>query len=135
MPKPQHASRRPTPGEALYVLDRLVKTRRVTEREIAEIIGDMHSEMQTIEYRLAELYAATGHAMSTASRRIRGAGHATRTRRRTVTPELARSRRIQGQYMGLIRHLRGEARERIKKLAEEQGREAAIKAMRSSADK
>jgi hypothetical protein len=133
MPKPQHANRRPTPGEALYVLDRLVKTRRVTEREIAAIVDDMHREMETIEHRLAELYAATGHDTSTATGRSRGAGHATRTRRRrTVTPELDRSRRIQGEYMGLIRHLHGQARERIKKLAEEQGREAAIKAMRSA---
>ena len=41
------------------------------------------------------------------------------------------SRKIQGEYMGLIRHLAPRDRERIKKLAADRGREVAIKEMRA----
>ena len=48
-----------------------------------------------------------------------------------IAPALA-SRRLQGEYMGLIRQLSGRARARIKAIAKESGREAAIKEMRAT---
>ena len=134
MARPQTSRRRVTAGEALYVLDRLIDSRKVSEREVSAIVAEMKMEIADLERRLATLREATG-----AHRGPRGGapngdhGSAAPRRRRTVTPELAKSRRVQGEYMGLIRHLRGAARARIKRLASEQGREAAIRAMRASA--
>ena|SRR5579862_5412850 len=134
MAKPQPSRRRVTAGEALYVLDRLIDSRKVSEREVATIVAEMKMEIADLERRLADLREATGGHRTAKAGAPRGdhGGSATPRRRRTVTPELAKSRRVQGEYMGLIRHLRGPARTRIKKLATEHGREAAIKAMRAS---
>jgi len=128
----QGTRRRVTAGEALYVLDRLVKSRRVSEREITSLVSEMHREIKELERRLADLREAVGEPKSRSTSQVSGSPVASPRRRRTVTPDLEKSRRLQGEYMGLIRHLRAPARARMKKLASEQGREAAIKAMRAS---
>jgi hypothetical protein len=134
MARPQPSRRRVTAGEALYVLDRLINSRRVSEREVAAIVAQMHGEIADLERRLATLRDAAGIHRVPKGGASRGdhTGSVAPRRPRTVTPELVKSRRVQGEYMGLIRHLRGPARTRIKKVAIEQGREAAIKAMRAS---
>ena len=110
-----------TPGQAQYVLERLIRERRITRSDVARLVGEMHREIQELEDRLATLQQAAASQQRT--------GNGASTRR--PTPALARSRKVQGEYMGLIRHLTGSARTRIKKLAAERGREAAIQAMRA----
>jgi hypothetical protein len=99
----------------------------------------MHSEIEELEQRLAALRQAAGSARtgrgSGAAQLNRAASSSAHRQRRQVTPELAQSRRLQGEYMGLLRHLEGRARARMKKLASDQGREAAIRAMRASLSK
>lgn len=134
MKKPQPTRRRVTAGEALYVLDRLVKERRLNAAEIDRLVKEMHHEIEELEGRLAALRQAAGSDRVSSKRSAgwRGSSASTQGRSRSVTPELARSRRLQGEYMGLIRHIQGPARARMKKLASDQGRQAAIKAMRAS---
>ena len=112
-----------TPGQALYVLDRLMRERRVNAREVARMASEMHQEIADLERRLAVLRA--DNAAST--RRGRGPGRSSRP----VNAAVAASRRLQGEYMGLMRHITGRERARIKKIAAEKGREAAVKEMRS----
>jgi hypothetical protein len=136
MTKPQTTRRRVTAGEASYVLDRLIQERRLKAGEVARLVTEMHREIEELERRLAALRQAAGSdrpsPVTESSQAKRGPSAPTGRRRRPVTPELAKSRRLQGEYMGLIRHIQGPARARIKKLASNQGRGAAIKAMRAS---
>ena len=122
MPKQQTAGSGLTPGQALYVLDRLVRERRVNGREVARMASEMNAELADLERRLAMLRADTG-----SGRRGRPAGRSSRP----VNPAVAASRRLQGEYMGLMRHLTGRDRTRIKQIAAEKGREAAVRAMRT----
>jgi hypothetical protein len=134
-----HATPKPiTAGEALYALDRLIKERRLKASEVARLVADMHREIEELERRLAALREATGDVRTShprGSKEGRERPMPTGRHRRQVAPELAKSRRLQGEYMGLIRHMQGPARARMKKLAADQGREAAIRAMRVSLTK
>jgi hypothetical protein len=52
-----------TPGQASYVLDRLVSERRIAPGEITRYVTDMHREISDLESRLASLKnAAAGGA-------------------------------------------------------------------------
>jgi hypothetical protein len=113
-----------TPGQALYVLDRLVRERRVNGREVERMASEMNAEIADLERRLAMLRADTGSAN-------RGRGRPVGRSSRPANPAVAASRRLQGEYMGLMRHLGGRDRARIKKIAAEKGREAAVRAMRT----
>ena len=114
-----------TPGQALYVLDRLMRERRINAREVSRMASEMNQEIADLERRLALLRVDSS---SGSSRRSAGSG---RRPSRPVNPAVAASRRLQGEYMGLMRHITGRERARIKKIAAEKGREAAVKEMRS----
>jgi hypothetical protein len=125
MPRQQQAAGTGlTPGQALYVLDRLVRDRRVNAREVSKMASEMNAEIADLERRLAQL--RTDSAASP-----RRAGAAGRRSSKPVNAAVAASRRLQGEYMGLMRHLGGRDRARIKKIAAEKGREAAVREMRS----
>lgn len=112
-----------TPGQALYVVDRLMRERKVSARDVTRMASEMEREIADLEQRLAMLRSDRASASGR-----RGAKKASRS----VNPAVAASRRLQGEYMGLMRHITGRERARIKKIAAEQGREAAVKEMRSS---
>jgi hypothetical protein len=103
------------------VVDRLVRERRLNPREVSRIAAEMNSEIAELERRLAML-----RNDSTRSGR---AGKS--SARRPMSPAVAASRRLQGEYMGLMRHVTGRERARIKKIAADKGREAAVREMRS----
>jgi hypothetical protein len=124
MPRQQQAAGTGlTPGQALYVLDRLVRERRVNAREVSRMASEMNAEIADLERRLAMLRADTGRGPAR--------GRTGRRSSRPVNPATAASRRLQGEYMGLMRHLGGRDRARIKKVAAEKGREAAVREMRT----
>ena len=61
------------------------------------------------------------------------AAPAGRRRRRTaITAEQLASRQLQGRYLGLIRQIPANRRAQYQKIAKDQGREAAINAMKSA---
>lgn len=127
MPKTQSTGSGLTPGQALYVVDRMMKERRVSGRDVARMALEMTQEIADLERRLAQLRADSGARMS--ARRV-PAG-ATRRKSRPVNAAVAASRRLQGEYMGLMRHVSSRERARMKRIAAEKGREAAVKAMRA----
>lgn len=49
-----------SPGQASYVLDRLVADRRISLGEINRYVGDMHREISDLERRLQSLRTAAG---------------------------------------------------------------------------
>jgi hypothetical protein len=111
-----------TPSQALYVLDRLVRERRVNGREVERMASEMTSEIVELERRLAML---RGDGAARGRGRPRGGSS------KPVNAAVAASRRLQGEYMGLMRHMSGRDRARIKSIAMEKGREAAVREMRS----
>jgi hypothetical protein len=48
---------------------------------------------------------------------------------------MARARKVQGQYLGALRSLTGDARKKVKALAQSEGVERALKLARSLAKK
>jgi hypothetical protein len=46
---------------------------------------------------------------------------------KVATPEVARARKLQGQYLGALKSLRGENRAKVKRTAKEKGVAAAVK--------
>lgn len=52
-----------TPGQASYVLERLVSDRRVSPGEVNRYVSEMHREIGDLERRLQELRAASGGRM------------------------------------------------------------------------
>src|SRR5258705_1724011 len=61
-PRKQVSTTPLSPGQASYVLDRLVADRRISGGEINRYVGDMHREISDLETRLDSLRAATGGA-------------------------------------------------------------------------
>lgn len=136
MRKSEPTRRRVTPGEAVYIVDRLIQERRLSNLDVARLVAEMHTEISELEERLRSLREAAGSRPGSLTRTRGTRDSATlASRHQSVSPEQAKSRRLQGEYMGLIRHVQGPDRARMKKLASDQGREAAIKAMRASLSK
>jgi hypothetical protein len=126
MPRQQQSSGSGlTAGQALYVLDRLLRERRINSREVERMASEMQAEIADLERRLAML------RMEGSASGSKGRSAGRRGSSRPVNPAVAASRKLQGEYMGLMRHLNGKDRARVKKIAKEKGREAAVKAMRS----
>lgn len=102
------------------MLTKLIDAGKISMREVERLAAGVDAEIAALEARLAQL---RGTDAPDGSKR-RGAGS------RGASAHQRDSRRIQGEYMGLIRHLTPNERARIKKIAAERGREAAIREMR-----
>lgn len=112
-----------SPAQAVYVVDRLVRDKRISPARVRAIAADMVAEVREIERRLALLRGVSAPVWDRDRSRVRKP-------RRAVSAETAASRQIQGQYLGLIRQIPATQRGRFKKVAREKGREAAIRQLR-----
>ncbi len=139
-----------SPGQAKYVLGRLVSDRRISAAEVNRCIGEMHREIATLEKQLEELREASGGARRAsfpapwaaapraaaprpaAAPRAAAAPKARRRRRSPITAEQLASRQLQGRYLGLIRQIPANKRGQYQKTAKDKGREAAIKEMKAT---
>lgn len=138
MPRPKKAwgAVQLSPGQASFVIDRLVSERRISAGEINRYVSEMHREIADLEQKLASLKQAVGGAArrgrpAGAAAKPEGAAPARRGRRRKapITPEQLASRKLQGRYLGLIRQIPAAKRAPFQRTAREKGREAAIKEM------
>ena len=126
-----------SPGQAAYVLERLIKDRRVSQGEVNRYMSEMHHEISALEQRLQSLRDAAGALFRRGPGRpprsaasAPAATQATKRRRRSaITAEQRASRQLQGRYLGLIRQIPASRRGQYQKTAKEKGREAAIKDM------
>ena len=135
VPRSRKEAPRLSPGQATYVLDRLIADRRISSGEVSRYVSEMQREIDELESRLHHLRQAS---MATArlpiARRTASAPPA-KGRRRKITAEQRASRVIQGRYLGLIRQIPAGRRGQYQKIAKEKGREAAIKEMASALGK
>lgn len=130
-----------TPGQASYVLERIIKDKRVSRGDVSRYLSEMQSEIGDLERRLQSLRDAAGEAVgavrrgigraAAAAREAVGGARKSRKRRSKITAEQRASRVLQGRYLGLIRQIPASRRAGIKKIAQEKGRESAIKEMSS----
>lgn len=153
-----------TAAQALYVLDRMLKEKVVSVRDVRGHLEGLNAEIKTLESRLAELRDASSSssapaaasAAAPAAKRRRG-----RPSRKAAAPavaattdtaaekpkrvrarkgkkskaDVAASMKLQGVYLSLINRLDSSKREQFKTIAREQGREAAIARMRQEVSK
>jgi hypothetical protein len=120
-----------TPGQADYVLQRLISDRRVSAGDVTRYVSDMQREIDELQRRLETLRAASSSAFGRPARARRGAGR----RRRPLSAERRASQQLQGRYLGLIRQIPANRRAQYRKIAKAKGREAAIKEMASALGK
>lgn len=119
-----------TPGQASYVLERLISDRRVSPGDVNRYVGEISREIDTLEQRLNMLRDASGRTRRPGRPAQRAAGRPRRRRRRaSVTPERRASQQLQGRYLGLIRQVPANRRGHYARVAKDKGREAAIKEM------
>jgi TolA-binding protein len=145
----QTSSQQISPGQAAYVLERLISDRRISMGEVNRYLSNMNGEIEELEQRLERLRGING--ASSAPRRqsrsrqrsagasrgggTKAASQSTTRRRRRVTPEQLASRQLQGRYLALVRRYPANRRAHFAKVAKERGREAAIKEMQDGLKK
>lgn len=129
MPRPRQAARL-SPGQAGYVLTRMLHERRISPAEINRYLAEMQREITDLEARIAHLRRLAGapaHSAPVAPARAPAA----------ATPRAARKRRsrrgnpLAGSYMGYMRQVKGARKKtEFKKLKEERGFTDAIAAIK-----
>lgn len=135
MAQSRKESPRLSPGQATYVLDRLIADRRISTGEVHRYVSDMQREITELESRLQSLRQASGAAAARLPIARREAEAAAPARRKRISSEQRASRLIQGRYLGLIRQIPASRRGQYQKIAREKGREAAIKEMANALGK
>jgi hypothetical protein len=148
-----------SPGQAQYVLGRIIQDKKVRTREISNYLKEMDQEIRDLENRLSSLKGVRDQAKPSARRSARtsspgktrsrsrkkssaargakskaGAGKAKHSRKAT-TPEARKSRQLQGQYISLIKRFPMKERDKYKALASDKGREEAVTRMKSDLGK
>ncbi|HYX19460.1 MAG TPA: hypothetical protein VFA98_01285 [Thermoanaerobaculia bacterium] len=114
--------------QAHYVLQALVERRKVAARHIQEVLRDREREIGALRRRLAALEAGGVRAMTQAAERVSpSAGRA----QRRLSRKVRALRRLQGEYMGLVRRLKPAEKSRVRAVREKKGLAAAIRTARS----
>jgi hypothetical protein len=52
-----------TPGQAKWIVERLIATKRISADDVRGVMADMNTEIGDLERRLASLREAAGHAL------------------------------------------------------------------------
>jgi hypothetical protein len=156
MPRPRKVIVLPmlAAGQAAYVVERLIQDRRLSPREVSGYLSAMVAEIQDLEARIAALKSAVGSTPAAApvrrgpgrprgSRSARPQSAASRQaslsdapavapsrKRRRITPAQRSARQLQGRYIGYLRQIPASRRGHYQRIAAEQGRDAAVAALR-----
>jgi hypothetical protein len=151
MPRPgkkRASSMELRPGQAAYVLERLVRERRVSGADVRRCIADMGREIADLEARLYRLRQASGNGAPTSPAGSGPVGSERRPRRSAATqPARARThhtkkvaarpakkntaKQLGGRFAGLIRRLPQADRAQYHEIKQRDGVEAAIKALQN----
>jgi O6-methylguanine-DNA--protein-cysteine methyltransferase len=124
-----------TPAQAHFVLERLIDEGKVSAADVRGALGEMWTEMNAIQRRIAEL-RAVAEPIRHPGRAVQHVRKAARkTFKRAVSAERKASQQLQGQYLGFMRQIRKTARAKYKRIANDFGREKAVAAMRKALGK
>ena len=116
-----------SPGQASYVIERLLAERRISPSDVHACLADLAREIQDIEGRIATLRAVAGSdaPKTNAPKKDRVA-----RRKRRGRPGRPSAMQLNGRYMGFYRQIPKYDQPKYSAIRKEQGIEAAIKAMR-----
>lgn len=115
-----------SPGQASYVIERLLADRRISPSDVNACLVDLAREIRDIEGRIATLRAsAGGDTPPTSKSQMRQP-----PRRKRGRPGRPSAMQLNGRYMGFYRQIPKYDQPRYSAIRKEQGIEAAIKAMR-----
>jgi hypothetical protein len=111
----------------MTMVDRSIKVGPITARISKSLLGlrrDLVSLSRAVQ-RLAVTQREIARHNSSG-----GPGRRTAMRRRSLTPEDRARLKVQGEYLGLVRHLSGPARRRVKSLKATKGYGPALRLAR-----
>jgi hypothetical protein len=119
-----------TAQQARYILEKLIDEHTVSAADVRRHLAGMWQEMTALEKRIAELRGLVGSVHPVRQVKAVVQRVAKRVKRTARTPEAAASRQLQGQYIAAIRQIPKTQRKRFTAIAKNDGREAAINAIK-----
>ena len=119
-----------TPGQAQWVLERLLAQRRITSSEVRSMLAGLSTEIADIEQRLASLREAGG-SRPVAARAPRSAAPARRARKRRTGGKKGHPRGIAGTLAVLLRSIPAAEHAAIAAIRADKGIKAAILAAKA----
>jgi hypothetical protein len=116
-----------SPGQAAYVLGRLLAERKIATGDVSTYLRDLAHEITDIEARLAILrLAAGGGSRETPPPTVRA-----KAPRKARKRQASSANQLNGRYMGYYRQIPKRHQPTYSAIRKEQGIEAAITAMRA----
>jgi predicted nucleic acid-binding Zn-ribbon protein len=143
MPRPRRAAPVTlSPSRAVYVLERALADRKLSKADVNRYLAGMTEEIRGLEERLASLRDAVVEPVKRLAHKVeeKVLGGDTplpkkKRKQRAVSPEVAATRKLQGQYMSLVSQIPKAKRPFYQRIAKTNGREEAIAAMRKNLGK
>jgi hypothetical protein len=123
-----------TPGQAQWVVERLLAERRITSAEVQSMLAGLSAEIADIERRLASLREAGGTG-SVAAPTPRSAPPTRRTRKRRAGGKKGHPRGIAGTLAVLLRSIPAAEHAAIAAIRADKGIKAAIAAAKAAVKK
>jgi hypothetical protein len=126
-----------TPGQALWVIERLLADRRISQQDVQRYVADIGREIQDVERRLASLRDTADYTTvaSRAPRRAAPATSAGKRRPRRAKKGSGHPRGIAGTLAVLLRSIPAAEHAAIAAIRANQGVKAAISAARAALKK
>jgi hypothetical protein len=138
-------SRSWAPSQAVFILERALKDRKLSAADIKRYVGTMADEIRELEERLASLKDAAvksvkrvfarGAEVPVPHVKARLPRKGRKRAKSVVSAERRASQQLQGQYLGLIRQIPKTKRAFYQKVSKAKGREEAIAAMKKALGK
>ena len=129
---PEEARMDVTPGQAQWVVERLLADRRISAKDVNQYLAGMQEEIRDIEQRLSDLRAAAG-TPSVAAPAARTAVVPAKTRKRRAGGKKGHPRGIAGTLAVLLRSIPAAEHAAIAAIRTNKGINAAIAAARDAA--
>jgi peptidase S24-like protein len=132
--QPEAARMDVTPGQAQWVIERLLADRRISAKDVNQYLAGMQGEIRDIEQRLADLRGAAG-TPSAAAPTARTAVAPAKTRKRRAGGKKGHPRGIAGTLVVLLRSIPAAEHAAIAAIRANKGIKAAIGAARAAVKK
>jgi len=123
-----------TPGQAQWVIERLLADRRISARDVNQYLAGMQGEIRDIEQRLSNLRGAAGTA-PLAAPAARTAAAPAKTRKRRAGGAKGHPRGIAGTLAVLLRSIPAPEHAAIAAIRADKGIKAAIAAAKAAVKK
>lgn len=121
-----------TPGQAQWVIERLLAERRISAKDVSQYLNELQGEIRDIEKRLASLREAAGSGPVASPRPLREVAAAKRTPRRRASGKKGHPRGVAGTLAVLLRSIPAADHAGIAAIRAGKGIKAAIAAAKAA---